>query len=187
MSELPESVIEQAVRLTRRARAAVDPNEAAAYRTERNEKLATHGYEARVREETTGAVLVCYPSEWMEDGTVQLDAIEEQSRAIERTLAGPDQNQEFETVDAHNRELVAQVREVGGPVHAENAAAFADFMGNYYVRPMESASAAEVTEFLNEYYPRNVWPTTEQETLVEASLQLVFETAGQEPPDPIQS
>ncbi len=185
MSELPESVIEQAVRLTRLARAAVDENEAMAYQAERDEKLAAYGFRARVREETTGAVLVCYPTEWLDDGTVQLEAIEDQSRAVERTLAGPEHNHQFEEVDTHNRELVAQIRETGGPAHAANAAAFADFMSNYYVRPMESASAAEVNEFLSEYYPRNVWPTSEQETIVEDSLRLVFETAGETPPAPI--
>lgn len=185
MSELPEAVIEDAIRLTRLARAAVDENEAAAYRTERDEKLAAFEFTARVRDEPTGAVLVCYPAEWMDNGTVQLEAIEDQSRAVERTLAGPDHGQAFEEVDTHNRDLVAAVRERDGDAHAANAAAFADFMGNYYVRPMESASAAEVIEFLTEYYPRNVWPSREQQAIVEDSLRRVFEVAGQQPPEPL--
>lgn len=187
MTELPESVIEEAVRLTRLARRAVDENEAEAYRAERDGNLATYGFTARVREEGSRAVLVCYPTEWVQEGTVQFDAIEEQTRAVERTLTGPDHDQPFDEIDTHNRELVQAIRAEGGPAHAENAAAFADFMGNYYMRPVESASAAEIKEFLTEYYPRNVWPTNEQEAIVEDSLRLVFETADRQPPDPLRS
>ncbi|MFQ3293397.1 MAG: hypothetical protein ACI8VE_000459, partial [Natrialbaceae archaeon] len=42
--------------------------------------------------------------------------------------------------------------------------------------------ADEIDEFLTEYFPRNAWPSAEQESVVETSLEYVFETTGVETP-----
>ena len=180
--ELPADVVETAERLTRLARRAVDDAEADAYRADRDARLAEYGFRARVREEADRDVLVCYPAEWMADGTVQLDRIEDRARAVEIPLGGVGEESEWETVEAHNRALVERVRAEGGTVHAANARAFADFMGNHYVRRLESAGQREVAEFVEEYYPRNAWPSDEQRAVLEESLRLVFEAVEADPP-----
>ena len=176
-SRLPADVVESVERLTRLALRAVDDAEADAYRADRDARLAEYGFRARVREEADRDVLVCYPAEWMADGTVRLDRIEDRTRAVEVPLGGVGEEREWEAVEAHNRELVARVREEAGEVHATNARAFADFMGNHYVRRMETAGERELRDFLTEYYPRNAWPTDEQREAVYESLRLVFEVA----------
>jgi len=186
VEELPEDVVAEVERLTRLAREAVDESEAEAYRADREERLAEHGFTARVREEGAGEVLVCHPAEWVEDGTVRVDRVEDTDRAVERRLSGPGEAGEFEAVDAHNREVVAEIREHAGEVHAENAAAFADFMGNYYVRRVETATSGEVREFLAEYFPRNAFPGEAQRDAVEESLRLVFEVTDREAPPPLE-
>lgn len=152
-----------------------DPDEIRRYR---DELLARYGYIARVREEDDGAVLVCFPETWVdEEGVVRIEAVEDTDEAIEVRLAGRGDQGEFESADSHNRELVDAVRGEYGPLHGDNAETFADFMGNHYARPIESATAAELEEFLTEYYPRNVWPTDEQAAQVEQSLRYLFECA----------
>jgi hypothetical protein len=178
-AELPESTVERAERLTRLARDAVDDSEAEAYREDRAELLADHGFRARVREDDTGATLVLHPDEWVEDGTIRTGRIEDTTRAVEISLSGPGDPDEWDDVDDHNRELAARVREIHGDVHGDNAAAFADFMGNHYARPMDGATSGEVEEFLDEYFPRNAWPTEEQRAVVEESIDLVFEAADE--------
>jgi hypothetical protein len=178
-TELSEATVEQAERLTRLARDAVDGSEAEAYREERAELLDDRGFMARVRDDDTGETLVLHPEEWKEDGTIRTDRIENTGRAVELSLSGPGDPDEWESVEEHNRELVARVRESHGDAHGDNAAAFADFMGNHYARPVDSATSDEVAEFLGEYYPRNVWPTEKQRTIVEESIDLVFEAADE--------
>jgi hypothetical protein len=180
--ELPEDLIAEAERLTRLARRAVDDTEAEAYRADREERLTEHGFTARVREEGTGEVLVCHPEEWVEGGTIRTDRIDDTDRAIERRLSGPGEESAFERVDAHNRDVVARIEERAGEVHAANARAFADFMGNHYVRRVETATTDELRRFLGEYFPRNAFPSGEQRDVVEESLRLVFEVTGREPP-----
>ena len=182
MGELPDDVVAEAERLTRLARRAVDPDEATAYRGERDRLLSAHGFVARVREEEARNVLVCYPDEWIEEGAVRTDRIDDLARATERPLDGTGDEGEWEAVEAHNREIAAAVEEAAGPVHGANASAFADFMGNHYVRRVGSATDAELREFLAEYFPRNVWPTDAQREAVEESLQLVLEAADGTPP-----
>jgi len=72
------------------------------------------------------------------------------------------------------------------PSNAANARAFADFMGNHYVRRMETAGQRELRDFLTEYYPRNAWPSDEQREAVYESLRLVFEVAEAEVPPSLQ-
>jgi len=177
---LPERVADRAEQLTRRAREAVDENEAAAYRADRDERLAEYGYRARIREEDD--VLVLYPAEWVEDGVAQLDRIEQLGRAVERTLSGPGDADRWAETEAHNRTLAERVEADHGEVHGANAHALADFMGNHYAKRIERATGDELREFLEEYFPRNAWPSDEQRAVVESSLRYVFERAGREPP-----
>ncbi|MFC6826417.1 DUF7108 family protein [Halopelagius fulvigenes] len=180
--ELPGEAVEEVERLTRLARSAVDENEAAAYEDRRETILAQFGFDARVREEDE--TLVLYPSEWLEDGVVQLDRIDDVDRGIERPL-GTDAGDEgeFDAVESHNSSVVDAVEEAHGPVHAANARAFADFMSNHYVRRVESASRKEIREFLDEYYLRNAWPSEDQSSVVAESLELTFEAAGADVPE----
>lgn len=171
--ELPAAIIETVERLTRHARRAGD-DRATALRDRRDDILARHGFEARVREERDGDVLVCYPTEWLEDGAVVLDRIEDRSRAVERPL-DPEADAEWEQIDADNRKIVDAVEQRHGPVHATNVAAFADFMGNHHALRIADATVDHVAEFLEEYYPRNAFPDDDQRAVVEASLECAFE------------
>lgn len=177
MTDLPTDVVDEAERLTRLARDAVDGNAAEAYRDRRDELLAEHGFVARVREDDH--TLVCYPEDWLnDDGQVQIADVENTDRAAEVSIAGPGEQGDYEAAAARNEELVERVREAHGDVHAENAAAFATFMNNHYARPMDTASEHEREEFLEEYFPRNAWPTEEQRQAVEDSLACVAAVAA---------
>jgi hypothetical protein len=169
---LPEEVIDEAERLTRLAREAVDESEATLYREARGEILAKHDYTARVREEDDD-VLVLYPEEWVEDGTVYPERIEDIDRGIERPLSGAGDPDDWEAVREHNEAIVEEVAAEYDERHAANAQALADFMNNHYAKPIEQATDAELAEFLDEYYPRNVWPTDDQKAVVEESVELV--------------
>jgi len=182
MPEIPEDVTDEAERLTMLARRVGDDDEAAAYRERRDDLLGSHDYEARVREDDHGDTLVLYPAEWLEEGTVRVERIDDTDRAVERDLTAGGEQEEWETVEAHNRDVVARIRDEHGRVHAANARAFADFMGNHRSRRLETATADDLNEFLDDYYPRNVWPTPEQADAVETSLELVFETVGKRSP-----
>jgi len=178
----PEEVVDEAERLTRLARDAVDDAEAAAYREAREEALADHGYTTRVREEDDGAVLVCHPAEWLEDGVVRTDRIQDVDRGIERRIAGVGDSEEWEAVETANRDLATTVEAAHGAVHGANAHALADFMGNHYAKPIEDATRAELREFLTEYFPRNAFPSDDQRDCVEKSVRLVYEETGREFP-----
>ncbi|MFB6281400.1 MAG: rnhA operon protein [Haloferacaceae archaeon] len=181
---LPDDVVAEAERLTRLARRAADPAERAAYEDRRADLLAAHGFEARIRE--ADDALVCYPAGWLDDaGVVRLDRVEDTGRAVEIPLSGPGDPEEWEAVEADNAALVSAVRDAAdenAAAHAANARAFADFMSNHYAKRIERATPAEVEEFLAEYYPRNAWPNDRQRELIRASLRLVFEVAGVDPP-----
>jgi hypothetical protein len=176
-TELPPEAVEEAERLTHLARGAVDDDEAAAYRTRRSELLAEYGFTARVRDEDDGGeTLVCHPVEWLDsDGVVDISAIQDTDRAAEVPLTGRGEQGSWADAEKYNRAIVETVREEAGSVHAENARAFADFMGNHYALPFDDARPVHVREFLDEYYPRNAWPSDEAEAELEASLRLVFE------------
>jgi len=177
---LPETVVDDAERLTRLARQAADEAEASAYRTDRDETLTAHDYTARLREDDD--TLVLYPDEWIADGTVQLDRIDDTNRAVEIPLSGASDDT-WAAVEADNAALVAAVGDTHGPIHEANARAFADFMGNHYCRRIETATADEVAEFCEEYYPRNVWASADQQAALDASLEYVFALADTECPE----
>ncbi|MCU4973118.1 rnhA operon protein [Halobacteria archaeon AArc-m2/3/4] len=183
--ELPEGTIEEAERLTRLARQAIVDREEASYRDRRSTILEDHDFTARVREESTGDVLVLHPEEWhdSDEGVIRTDRIDDVSRAIEVRLEGAGDPDDWEAVDADNRSLVETIRAEHGDAHGDNADAFADFMGNHYARRMDSATTSEIAEFLEEYYVRNVWSSEEQRAVIEESIGLVFETAGEPVPE----
>ena len=180
MSELPDDAVQEAERLTRLARNAVDEREAGTYERRRDELLAEHGFASRIRDEDD--TLVLHPTEWVVDGVVRVDRIDDTDRAVEVSLSGPGEETEWAAVEEHNAKLVAAVASEHGPVHAANARAFADFMGNHYAKRAESATGDEIEEFLTEYFPRNAWPSEEQRTAVETTVELVFEAADAEVP-----
>lgn len=180
--ELPEDVIETVERLTRRARRA-DDERAATLRDRRDDLLADHDFEARVRPERDGDVLVCHPAEWLEDGEVVIERIDDRSRAIERPLDRPEADGDWAAIDADNRAVVESVRERYGPVHAANVAAFADFMSNHHALRIADATADHVAEFRNEYFPRNAFPDDDQHAVLAESLRRAFEFVdGPSPP-----
>ncbi|MFB6090743.1 MAG: rnhA operon protein [Halobellus sp.] len=170
---VPEDVVEEAERLTRLADEAAVDDAAAAYRDRRDDLVAEHDFTARVREEDD--TLVLYPDEWVDEGTVQFDRIDDTDRAIEVSLSGPDHGAEWEAVEARNQAIVDEIAERHGPDHAANVRAFADFMSNHYLKSVADATRDEREEFLTEYYPRNAWPSKEQESIVDESLDLVAE------------
>jgi len=177
-SELPQAVIDEAERLTRRARDAVDPNEAAAYREQRDSLLSDHDFIARIRDEDR-ETLVLHPDEWVEDGRVQPEQIDDIDRGIERPLEGPGEADEWEVTETHNRELAETVEAEHGAVHGANAHALADFASNHYAKPIDRLTGEELQEFYDEYFPRNAWPSDEQKAVVEESVRLVLAAADE--------
>jgi hypothetical protein len=169
--DVPKDAVDEAERLTRLARNATDPDAADLYRRRRDELAADNDYTPRIREEDD--TLVLYPSEWMEDGTVQLGRIEETDRAVEVSLSGPGDADRFDEIEAANDAIVDRIESEHGPDHAANVRAFADFMSNHYVRRVTDATDAEREEFRTEYYPRNAWPSADQRELLDRSLALV--------------
>jgi hypothetical protein len=171
--DIPEDAVEEAERLTRLARNASDPDAADAYRDHRSELADEHGYTPRVREDDD--TLVLYPSEWMADGTVQLDRIEETERAVERPLSGAGDPDRYEGVTEENATILDRFEAEYGVDHAENARAYATFLENHHVRSLEEATIDDREEFLEEYYPRNAWPNEDQRAIVDRSLELLEE------------
>jgi len=181
MPELPDDTVDEAERLTRLAREAVDEGAAAAYREQRESLLAAHGYEARIRAEDTGDVLVCYPEEWVDDGVIQPDRVDDTDRGVEVRLSGPGDPEQWDDIETENRAVVDRVRADHGPVHGATARALADFMGNHYAKPIAEATPGELAEFREEYFPRNAWPTEKQRALLDESVRLTVEKAGGSP------
>ncbi|MEM4781302.1 MAG: rnhA operon protein [Halalkalicoccus sp.] len=177
MAELPEDVVTEAIRLTKLARRAVDPEEAAAYRVHRAELLDEHGFTARVREEGSTETLVLHPAEWVEDDVIRPDRVEAIDRATEVQLAGPEDPDDWNAIETHNRAIAERVREEYGEVHGDTAEAFADFMGNHYAKRVEAATPAERAEFRTEYFVRNAWPSDAQKEAIERSLDVIERTA----------
>lgn len=171
---LPEAVVSEAERLTALAAEAVDDAAKAAYRRERDRLVADHDYTARLRDEDR--TLVLYPDEWVTDGTVQFDKIDDTDRAIEVPL-GPQEGDSWAEVEAHNQSIVEAVSKDASALHAKNVRAFADFMGNHYLQPLDTATAEQLTEFYAEYYPRNAWASERQQALVEESIRMAFSHA----------
>lgn len=186
--DIPEDAVAEAERLTRLARAAEERQgetasgfeddalaEAEAYREQRETLVADHEYESRIREEDD--TLVLYPEEWLEDGVVQFDRIEETERAVELQLSGAGDPEQWQEIAAYNDALAETVAEEYGDAHGANASAFATFVSNHYAKQVERVTPDEVQVFLTEYYPRNAWPSEAEASLVEESVQKMFAVA----------
>jgi hypothetical protein len=173
--DVPPAVVDEAERLTRLAREAVDPAAAEHYRERRDALAADHAYTPRLREEDD--TLVLYPDEWMASGTVQLDRIENTDRAVEVSLSGPGDADRYRAVADYNDAVVEAVAERAGDVHAATARSFAAFMSNHYVRTVDDATPEMRAEFREEYFPRNGWPTDEQLAVLEESIATVESVA----------
>ena len=178
----PESVVEEAERLTRQARQAIDPGETAAYREARADLLTEYDYTARVREDEARDVLVLHPAEWVEDGEIQVERIEEIDRGIEIVVSGPGMAEEWAAVEERNRDLAEAVAADHGDPHGATAHALADFAGNHYAKPITELAAPELREFREDYFRRNAWPTADQRDVVEKSVELAFDTADERCP-----
>ncbi|MGM0447554.1 MAG: DUF7108 domain-containing protein [Methanobacteriota archaeon] len=182
--DVPVEAVDEAERLTRLAREAesAEPTpeiEVAAdqYRERRDALAAEYGYTARVRDEDDALVL--YPDEWMADGTVQLDKVEDTDRAVEVSLSGPGDADRYRAVAAYNEAVAETVAKRKAEVHAQTAETFAAFMSNHYVRPVDDATPAMRAEFREEYLVRNGWPTDEQLDVVDESLSVVESLAAE--------
>jgi hypothetical protein len=186
--DIPADAVDEAERLTRLARAAerrdddAAAEEAGVYRERREELVADHSYETRIRDEDD--TLVLYPEEWLEDGVVQLERVENTDRGVEVTLSGPGDPERWQEVADHNDDLVDEVA-VEAPKHEANARALATFASNHYAKPAEKLTAEEVQVFLDDYYPRNAWPSEADASLIEESVRNLFVAAGAEPPAPV--
>jgi len=174
-ADLPERVIDEAERLTKLAHNAVDDAAARAYRDDRDAQLSAFDYTARVREDDTRDVLVCHPVEWVEDGQIHPDRIEDIDRGVERPLSGPGEAADWDVVAEHNDALVAAVAETDDETHHQTARALADFASNHYAKPIDDLTREELLEFRDDYFERNAWPSDRQRALVEESLDVVFE------------
>lgn len=181
--DVPVEAVDEAERLTRLAREAESAEatpqiEEAAdqYRERRDALAAEYGYTARVRDEDDALVL--YPDEWMDDGTVQLDRVEDTDRAVEVSLSGPGDTDRYREVAAYNETVAEEVAERKADVHARTAETFAAFMSNHYVRPVDDATPEMRAEFREEYLVRNGWPTDEQLDAVDESLSVIESVAA---------
>jgi hypothetical protein len=177
--ELPAELVDEAERLTRLAREVVDESEAEMYREARADLLTDTGFTARVREDDRDT-LVLYPEDWVVDGTVHPDRIEDIDRGIERPLEGPGASEDWEVIEEHNRTIAERVATEHSEVHEQNAHALADFASNHYAKPIDDLTREEREEFLSEYFVRNAFPSDDQKAVVEESVQLVTEIADDE-------
>lgn len=187
--QLSEAVIDEAVRLTRLAQRAPESapagtfgeepslSEADRYRRERNELLEEQGFRARLREDDHGLTLVCYPAEWLQQGEVDLAAVEDTGRAVERRIDGTGGSDSWQPVAEHNREVAEAVATRYGEPHARTARSFGRFMASHRVRRVETATAEDILEFVEEFFPRNTWPTDAQRSVVMRSLRLTIAAA----------
>lgn len=181
--EVPAPVVDDAERLTHLAREAVDDDEAAAYRTDRDAQLDAHDFTARVREDDSGETLVMHPQEWVEDDTIRPERVDDTDRAIELSLSGSDSPDDWQAVDDHNRELVARVRDAHGDEHAAVVDVLADFASNHYAKPIDDLSAAELREFEADYVTRNAWLDDDALAVLEESVRYAFDAAKERVPD----
>lgn len=178
MPELPDRVVDTAKAMTRAGRRGTHA-EPEALRRRRDALLDQYGYAARVREDESGPVLVCYPEDWIEDGLFQPEAVDSTDDAVEAPLWTARTDEDWAAIDAHNRALADAVAGRHGQVHGANAVAFGTYMANHHATRVEDATAEQVREFLDEYFPRNAWASADQAAAIERSLERLYETAGE--------
>lgn len=170
---IPEDIVDKSISLTLRSRNITDENTSEELLKKRDNMLKRYDYTARVREEDD--TLVLYPSNWLnkEGGKINLREIEDTGNAVEVSLSGPNKDANWEDIEKANSRIVSKVRDEYTDAYAANIRAFADFMGNYYLKKVTEATQEEKTEFKEEYYPRNVWPTEEQLSSLEDSIDIL--------------
>ncbi|MFP4530308.1 MAG: rnhA operon protein, partial [Halodesulfurarchaeum sp.] len=178
MPDLPDPVFDAARAMTRAIRRETH-SDPATIRERRDRLLDRHGYAARVREDESGPVLVCYPDHWLEDGTFQPENMESTENAVEGPLYSVPEGDSWAAIEAHNEALVERVADQFGEPHGTNAEAFGTYMANHHAARIEAATATEIEDFLAEYFPRNAWPSRAEAAAVERSLELLFEVAGE--------
>ncbi|MDY6780911.1 MAG: rnhA operon protein [Halobacteria archaeon] len=166
--ERDDDWVRRAAKLTRLARYSEDEDELL---DERDEMVEERGYRARVREEDS--TLVLYPDDWVEDGEVVVERIDDTDEAVEVPLRRG--GEEYDDVRDTNDEILGGFEEEFDEKHFVNARAFAEFCENHHTVPVERVTAEHVDEFLAEYYPRNVWVHDETEEVVEESLRLLLD------------
>ena len=183
--DLPAEIVDEAERLTRLERTVPDEGEARAHAERRDELLDDHDFTYRIREDDGGDVLVLHPEEWHDDeaGVIRTDRIDDISRGVEVPLEGTADPDDWDSIEAHNRDLVERVNDRHGDVHGDNAALLADFVGNHYAKRIEDLTGAELQEFRTDYFVRNAWPSDEQRDAIAESITLVYETAGVSVPE----
>jgi hypothetical protein len=160
---LPETVVETAADLPRRARRGAE-----GARAEREALLAEHGFAATVREDT----LVLHPSDWLDGETVDPDAIDTDD-AVEVPLDGGD----WSEVAAYNRAVADRVRERHGDPHGATAEAFAAYMNNHHATRIDAATPRQIETFRDDYFRRNAWPSEAQRVALGESIELIYDVA----------
>ncbi|MDZ7849318.1 MAG: rnhA operon protein [Halodesulfurarchaeum sp.] len=178
MPDLPDSVFETVRAMTRTIRRETH-SDPVAIRERRDTLLDRYGYAARVREDQSDPVLVCYPDHWLADGTFQPEHLESTENAVEGPLYSLPQGDSWAAIEAHNEALAERVAEQFGETHGANAAAFGTYMANHHAARIEAATSVEIEDFLAEYFPRNAWPSGTEAAAVETSLERVFAVAGE--------
>ncbi|MFB6187930.1 MAG: rnhA operon protein, partial [Halobacteriaceae archaeon] len=147
------------------------------YKQRRRELLDRFDYEFHLRSTENETVLVCYPSAWMDNGIVDIEAIDDRDKAIERNLNSTHSEKDWETIYTINNEIATDVKESYGKIHGQTATAFSEFMSNHRMAPIWNATANDIIEFLQEYFVRNAWPTDAQSAVVNRSLRYTIEMA----------
>lgn len=168
---LPADLRATVRRLTHAARETDDAEAAETYRTRRDRLLAAHDYAAHLREDPTGDTLVCYPQDWLVEGTIDTDAIADTDRAVELQLSGVGEPDDWQTVADYNDRVAQAVQTKYGQPHGRTAEALAAFASNHYAKPIDALTTPELVEFKTEYFVRNAWPTPAQRAAVDESVQ----------------
>lgn len=176
-AEFAEDAVERIRELTRHIRKA-DGRETIRDLNRRRERLLTAmGAHLHVRDDAP-PVLVLSPDDWVDDGTVHPDRIDDRSRACEVPLDPEAEPATWEAVMEANMAVAEAVERRHGPDHGANAEALAAYLSNHHLRRIDAATEAELRTFLTEYYPRNVWPTSHQAAIVRASVERAREVAA---------
>lgn len=178
MPDLPDPVFEAARAMTRTIRRGTHPD-SATVRERRDTLLDRYGFAARVREDESGPVLVCYPDHWLEGGTFQPGKLESTENAVEGPLYSVPDGDSWAAIEAHNAALAERVADQFGEPHGTNAESFGTYMANHHAAHVEAATATEIEDFLGEYFPRNAWPSRVEAAAVESSLERLFDVAGE--------
>ena len=187
-AEIPSEDRTEIERLTRLAHTTSDPNDRAVYRERRDELAAELGFETRLREGGATATLVLYPADWIVDGELRRERIDDLDDAHEIPLEGPGDPDRWSELAAANDRVVERVDDEHGEVHAENADALATFANNHTAKPIEALSRAELSTFLEEYYVRNAWTSDDADARVRESVRRTLDAAGvPEPGDRLPS